>query len=353
MEWNGSSLVFTEDGRKKWDTMGDETRTLFMECVSKMLMMSSVEVRVNITEPDTLTEVKRLNVSTMNQILSAFERRSDKDVDLSPVNQKLAEIQLALERQVKTIQDKGKEGEQSVLNVLYENLMSSDGYSVEDVSGNTGNCDILVKRAGCCDVRIDVKNWSRKVSQRDVDKFVGDLNSMNCSGIMVSLNDGVVGKRHCEVNQLTNGKFAMYLFNMSDSLCDICEYIRLIHMLESMCKNDDGMVRVGSETLKMIEFQCDDLRNKIVKIKSSLRNTLTMVSDLSIETIARLVKNQEEPVIVPPPTKVVVCDVKCEKCGQGFKSKAGYVSHAKTCHGLKKHDENAGDNQGPIKQLDI
>lgn len=253
--------------------------------------------------------------------------------DMSLLSQKVTEMQLLLERQGKTVNEKGKEGEQTVFDILSESLYASDGYTLEDVSGLSGHCDIRVKRTGYGDVHIDVKNHSRKVGQRDVDKFVNDLNALDCSGIMVAMNEGIVGKRHFEVNQLSTGKFAMYV----SKTVDVGEYVRLIHTLESICCVD-GKVRVSSDTLRVIEAICEDTKRQFAKLTASIKSSLSIASNISLDRIIDVVRSNH----VDAPTKfdlvmkdddeVVVGEVfECAKCSKKCKSKTALLSHSKKC----------------------
>jgi hypothetical protein len=251
-----------------------------------------------------------------------------------------------------TVNEKGKKGEQEMMNVLEDLLLSSDGYTVEDVSGFAGNCDILVKRVGYPDVRIDVKNWSSKVGQRDMDKFVKDLTTLNASGIMVSLKSGIVGKRTLEIDQLANGKFAVYLSHFGDHLETVPEFIRLIHTLESACKSGDDTIRLTKHSFSRIEMYVNESKDKVNKVKQQLHAALAILGDINHEKITEIIKSNAVAVAQPiaSESNTIVTSIKCKQCGRTFINSTGLKTHMKTSKCAENEPKNGGPADSPAVQ---
>lgn len=334
MEIAGDKIVFTAKGLKMWEGMEDTRRWAFLNCVNMVFNgFSRVEV-VNVSGEQKLEEMmKRLG---QNEALQKQLEELRYYIRANDVSTQLSEMRLYMEKVMnRSVQEKGREGERSVMEALESTLLNCDGYSVEDVSKLPNNCDILVKRVGHGDVRIDVKNWSRNVSSKDVEKFENDLTHLDTSGIMLSLNTGVVGKRNFEINQLMTGKFAMYLCDFGSSLDDLPEYIRLLHTLERVCKSDDECIRVDKMAVSRIQMYLQENSNRVSKLKQTLRTAVTLANEIDYQQIGDIVRGVElrEVMSTSTPVPQVVQQFECPTCKQMFRSKAGMVSHAKRCNG--------------------
>lgn len=338
MELDGDSIVLTRNGRKIWENLSDEKKKHYVNCMS-MILEGCCDTCVSTSDlvhsrlDDIYNGIKEGMVSEAlkNQIdeLKYYLRSSD-------VSSQISEIRMMIEKGMKkSSQEKGKDGEKFVIDSLQSQLRTSDGYSIEDVSGVSNNCDILVKKLGHCDVRIDVKNWSGNVSQRDVEKFERDLTTLDSSGILVSLSSGVVGKRQFEMTQLMTGKFALYLCDFGESISSIPQFIDLIHSLEDICNSGTDTIRIDKLAFTRVEMYLQENMNRVTKLKQTLRTAMSIVSEIDYEKISDIIKMVDVNKKIPEdlPNSSTVHMVECPICKVSFKSKAGMVSHKKHCLG--------------------
>ena len=74
---------------------------------------------------------------------------------------------------------KGEHGERQLHEVLESLLHSSDGYTIDDTSSLAHNCDMVIKRPGFPDIRIESKAHGRdngeSVKMADIKRFESDL----------------------------------------------------------------------------------------------------------------------------------------------------------------------------------
>ena len=233
---------------------------------------------------------------------------------------------LFMETKTKTTKTKGMEGENEVLRLLEENLRGREGYSIGDVHGKSHNCDIVVKKIGHGDIHIDVKNYSgEKVRQKEVDKFVSDLNGLDCSGIMISTNSGIVGKGDLEFEQLSCGKYAVYISSNKYDVDMMIEFIRILHVFENLTKTDES-ISISIETMQTVKNMVIDMKKKMDRVKTSLKTSLSTLNDINIDVIETLVLGNVKVTQVAKEDQFV-----CYTCNHVCKSKSGLTNHMKNC----------------------
>lgn len=235
---------------------------------------------------------------------------------------------------------RGNDGEERIHQMLSDKLMMRDGYTVERVNGSSFSCDIVVKRDQYPTVRIESKAVGKetgdKVKSKDVEKFQRDLLQLNNHGIMVSLYSGIVGVSNFEIQQLPNGKFAIYLTNNKYDIDIVINMINLLYTLENIVskgkEHGDSGVKVSQDTLLRVKGCIQEYNNKIQSIKAHLRDSMALLSDMKMDEIERMLFNQIE----SDCKEVVKCEYECNWCKKGFKSKSGHTVHIKTCSSRPK-----------------
>ena len=84
-------------------------------------------------------------------------------------------------------------GEARLQELLSEQLTVREGYTVDVVAGQAHSCDLVVRRSGHPDVRIESKVYTDKVGAKEVQKFRRDLMGLDAHGVFVSVQSGIVG----------------------------------------------------------------------------------------------------------------------------------------------------------------
>ena len=274
----------------------------------------------------------------------------------STTNEKLQEILTQLSRQA-THTAKGKYGEDKLYSLLCERLTSREDYTVSMVCGQAHNCDMNVKRIGHPDIRIESKaigeNTNEKVRTCAVEKFRNDLLSTDSHGIFVSLYSGIVGKGLFGIDQLPNGKFAVYLSNNNFDIDTLHDMIVMLYHLDKHTCDENGNVRsdlikISPDTMQKCSAQLNGFGQRIATAKTHLKETLILLNEITLEKIEQILighnaaekqitrsqPSQSQPSQSQPyqPQSVNSDDsesnqFKCDKCGKVVRTPKGLVLH--------------------------
>jgi hypothetical protein len=237
----------------------------------------------------------------------------------------------------KTIKDtyttkiKGSNSENEIFHLLTDKLMSRDGYTIEQVNGISCSCDILIKSNDKPDIRLECKAHGllngEKVRYKEVEKFERDLLLTNCHGIFLSLYANIVGKSNFDLNQLSNGKIAIYLSNNQYNIDSILDSMNIIYKIDSIMRNtsNDKNFIINLETMSKIKSAINDSNTKLDSLKSHLKEGLNILNNLTLNTIEKLIIDNEE-------NKEIVKEIyKCTKCNKNYKNKNSLLKHTKKC----------------------
>ena len=232
---------------------------------------------------------------------------------------------------------KGQEGECQLFDLLESKLTSRNGYEVIDCHSEPHSLDILIKKSGYSDVRIDVKNHGGQSSKEDgrirtaeVKRFENDV--LNCSshGILVSLHSPICGKDGMNIERLPNGKLTVYLSNNEYNVNVICEMLQIFHFIDDFCSQTDtnNDLHLSTDVVQKMNDIIKETEKRIYELKNNLEQSLKIVSNIKFDMINSLLRGQQ--------LKELVTDDKAQKqcgyCEKWFKvGKGGYLKHLKTC----------------------
>jgi len=222
---------------------------------------------------------------------------------------------------------KGEQGENGIYEPLSQKLMSRDGFEVEDVHSQTNACDILVKRINFPDVRIECKAYKDRVKTSEVQKFQSDVSRLSCHAIFVSLYSGICGKTNLEIEQLANGKFAVYISNNNFDIDTIVEFIHLLYRLDSLTSIDNnGTLSISAESVSRIQALLSDFTRKLGTIKTHMKSSLNLLNELTFDMVEKIITGNDIQVVIQEHVQF-----RCEKCSKSFKNLAGLKSHQSRC----------------------
>lgn len=187
---------------------------------------------------------------------------------------------------------KGSEGEKRLLDGLSEQLMCRDGYRIENVSGQSHECDLIVKREGYRSIRIESKAYKDKVRTSEVDKFCRDLLECEDHGIFVSLHSGIVGRCNNEIQQLASGRIAVYLTNNNYNIENIISVIYMIYILDDVIDKNkeevDGIV-ISQECFQKIREKIAETNNYMTQATTKLKESLQFMYKLELSWIESMI----------------------------------------------------------------
>jgi hypothetical protein len=245
---------------------------------------------------------------------------------------------------------KGSVAEETLYNLLCDQLMTRNGFTVTKVNGIAHSCDILIERDGYPDIRIESKahgqNTGEKVRTSQVEKFEKDLLELDNHGIFVSVFSEITGKGVIEITQLPNAKFAIYLGkNMYDTSL-INDMVYLLYKLDSIITTSktNSNVSLSPESLIKIQTIVKSIALKINTVKTSLKDSISVLNSITLEQIEDILKDQFQEEKGAGGTNstapVISVENQCKICGFISKTKNGLVAHIRRKCGVNKETLN-------------
>ncbi len=247
---------------------------------------------------------------------------------------------------------KGADAEDQLFDLLTDRLKARDGFDVEKTNGQTASCDILVKRIGSPDIRIESKahgeSTGKKVKHSDVVKFQRDLAQTHSHGIFVSLYSDIVGVSNFELQQLPTGKFAVYLTNLNFDIEPVIEMIHLLYKLDTLVtrstvdsNNDtdsdtEPVISVSTSDMARVQQYLQDYALTVSSAKQHMRIAIKQLGELDFDKIAKMLlanTHGEGTGVAEAVTEVqtqpspFVCE---QGCGAVFKTKRNMKRHVES-----------------------
>jgi hypothetical protein len=230
-----------------------------------------------------------------------------------------------------TTRYKGEEGEKGLINVLESKLHTRDGYTVHDVKSIAHSCDIVIKRDGYPDIRVESKAHGKDTGENvrvsEVKKFESDLLTLNNHGIFVSLYSGICGKGSFEIELLPNNKFAVYISNNNYDGDIITDVVRLLYKLDRFTSGPESdNITISTDAMMRIKAYLTDFNRKIDELKTSLKNSIRILNEITLDLVEKALTGHtsDEP-------QISTTSYTCNDCGQTCTSKAGLTLHKKKC----------------------
>lgn len=230
-----------------------------------------------------------------------------------------------------TTRYKGEEGEAGIMNILECKLPLREGYEILETKSKPHNCDVLVKRIGFPDIRMEVKAHGRETGECvrtcEVRRFESDLIGLNNHGIFVSLYSGIVGKSPVEIDILPTNKFAVYISNNNYDGDTLKEFINLIYKLDGFVSGEEG-VKISTEAMTRVKSHLVDFNNKITALKTNMKSSLEILNSFTVDIIEKLLSTGADMKQAQTPRETKFT---CGKCQKDFTRASSLANHVKTC----------------------
>ena len=197
---------------------------------------------------------------------------------------------------------KGQDGEDRIFDLLADRLPRREGFTLERMAGTARACDMLVKKAGRRDVRIEVKNFANAVPAKDVEKFERDLMSTGAHGIMCSLGSKIVQHSDVDMIVMPSGRFAFYLANVGEDVDTVATFIRVLHGLDEATaggEGEQGGVRLTVEDVRRAQEVCKGYVEKVKVLKAGVAETLRLLGDINFDVLLALICGKAQPSTCP------------------------------------------------------
>jgi hypothetical protein len=130
---------------------------------------------------------------------------------------------------------KGNMSEMILYNIL-RTIYPENQLKIVNTTKETG--DILLTRDNKPLILLENKEYTQDVKQSEVDKFIRDINSQNCSGIFISQTSSIVYKKDFEI-AIYGNNVGVYIGNANNDINSIKIAIDIIDTIKPFIKEKD------------------------------------------------------------------------------------------------------------------
>ena len=154
---------------------------------------------------------------------------------------------------------KGKAGEGKFEIILSEAFPTA---SIINTAGQTACGDFIVEQQEKTKILIDTKDYNTVVPVKEVEKFIRDIESNKCNGILVSQYSGIAQKDHFEIN-IHNNNVIIFIHNCNYSKELIITAFNIIQQLEPIITcSENQSETIPSDLLLDFNKEYQDLVSK-------------------------------------------------------------------------------------------
>ena len=338
---NQESLYKSIEGclRTLQESVNKDTNLLIKSSLSKEVLQEYIS-KLDEKFGNTLLNTQ----SVLNTIVSSSEQRIDQRLgeikEISSTNSSsqtnlYANINELLKK-MENSSSKGKISENLLFNVLHSLYPTAQIESVGNIK-ETG--DILIKRRDKPVILFENKNYDRNVGQEEVRKFLRDVETQKCCGIMLAQHYGIANKNNFEI-EIHNNNVLIYMHNVEydsykiKAAVDIVDHFKVC--LEDLELGTGEHISLDKEFLDDINKEYQNFANNklthIKTIKDTQQKLIAQVEDLKIPTLEHYLSRMYASSGAKENT--------CEYCNYVAKNLRALTAHHRGC-ALKKQHEKA------------
>lgn len=338
---NQESLYKSIEGslRTLQESVNKDTNLLIKSSLSKEVLQDYIS-KLDEKFGNTLLNTQ----SVLNTIVSSSEQRIDQRLgeikEISSTNSSsqtnlYANINELLKK-MENSSSKGKISENLLFNVLHSLYPTAQIESVGNIK-ETG--DILIKRRDKPVILLENKNYDRNVGQEEVRKFLRDVETQKCCGIMLAQHYGIANKNNFEI-EIHNNNVLIYMHSVEYDSYKIKAAIDIVDHFKA-CLDDLELgtgehISLDKEFLDDINKEYQNFANNklthIKTIKDTQQKLIAQVEDLKIPTLEHYLSRMYASSGAKENT--------CEYCNYVAKNLRALTAHHRGC-ALKKQHEKA------------
>ena len=322
----------------------DKTQLLLNDLIPKNQEHMKTELNHSLQRFETSIMKEQYNPHELSTFIQNLETKFNQSV--IETNEKLMRSEYKLESGFKEIREltttnqqnmslilnkmensssKGKMSENILFNLL-QLLYPSACIDCVGTQKETG--DIMLSRRDKHTILIENKNWDKNVPQAEVQKFIRDCETQQCSGLFLSQNYGICNKDNFEID-IHDGNVLLYIHNVNYDKEIIKVGIDIIdHFKTNLDKIND---KIDVNTIKK------DVLDSIHKEYNHYRIQKEMLQKMIKDTQSKLLKQVDE--LKMPDLEHYLSmyysfssgKFKCQYCDFISEKKAGIASHERCC----------------------
>tara|TARA_B100001094_G_scaffold48008_1_gene43345 strand:+ start:102 stop:1451 length:1350 start_codon:yes stop_codon:yes gene_type:complete len=211
---------------------------------------------------------------------------------------------------------------------------------IENTTGKTGQGDFIIRRnmstkGVATKVMVENKCYTNNVPAIEVDKFIRDIENINCHGVFLSQNSGIATKSHFDIN-FHGENILVYLHNVNYDRDKIFNAVQMIDIISSRVDLKSVNMNISKEKMEVIKKELLDfiVKQKLLldSVRKMQKEVIKQIEDLEFPCLSNLLN------ISDASAKESAC--MCPKCGEVFKNKYSLGSHKKGCRGKQISKDN-------------
>lgn len=284
--------------------------------------------------------------SFLNNILSTSETRLDKSItdvrnlteskfgDIREITNRNNESQAQLHTNISDLlkklensSSKGKISENILCNILVKQFPTAEITSVGSTK-ETG--DVIMSRNDKPKILFENKNYNTNVTQDEVRKFLRDIETQNCSGIMMSQHSGIANKNNFEIG-IHNGNVLVYLHNLEYNPDIIKVAVDIIDNFKTTIIEKEEQV---GESINIDKEILDEINADYSSFLNNKTNHIKSIQDMSKKLVAQ-VEDIKLPALELYLSKKysteIISQEKCPICERLFKKGKSFNTHKRAC----------------------
>jgi len=317
-------------------SLNNDTAKLLQQSVNKDTLSKFV------TTLDEKFNYTLVNSQTMmNNLITSSEQRLDTRIsdirNLTTENFSQIQLQTTVGELLKKMENsssKGKISENILYNIITPLYPTAEILSV-GTTKETG--DIILNRNDKPKILLENKNYDRNIGADEIKKFLRDIETQNCSGIMISQHSGIANKENYQIESY-NGNIVIYLHNVEYQPERIKVAVDIIDHFKSQIlefQPDSSGTSIDSSVLDEINIEYQNFITQklaLTKVAKEFNQKLTLqIDEFKLPSLEYFL-NKKYSTITNTNQEV------CEYCKVQFKNQRALSAHLRGCQEKKTHN---------------
>ena len=267
----------------------------------------------------------------INDIRTTTEQKLSEIKDISTSNNgSQSQLQTTISDLLKKMENsssKGKISENLLYNIIIPLYPTAEISSV-GTTKETG--DIMIHRKDKPTILLENKNYDKNVNTEEVKKFIRDVETQNCCGVMLAQHSGIANKENYQI-ELYKKNVVVYLHNVEYDPYKIKVAIDIIDHFKSQLTE----IESGIDTLTIEKHILDDINTEyqlfitqkfthIKTIKEFNQKLLSQIEEINIPSLEQILHKNYS---ISTSTSQDIC----EFCSKSFKSQRALSAHLRGC----------------------
>ena len=351
------------------DSLLDKTRILINEIMpknqenlSKGIENFMKNLQNNITQDTNVLMKSTINKETLDTFINSIDEKFSKTVlnSQSILNSIVTSSENRIENRLTEIKDisKSNNSSQNVLqtnigellkkmenssskgklseNILYNVLLLLYPTAQIDQVGTTKETgDIMLIRKDKPSILFENKNYDKNVVQEEVKKFLRDVETQSCSGIMLAQHYGIANKDNFEI-EVNNNNVLVYLHKVEYDADKIKAAVDIIDHFKTTIEYNE---KTGNDTLIIDKDVLDDINKEYQMFITNKLSHIKTIKDFQQKLISQVdelkIQNLEQYLSKLYASSSSKNDV-CEYCNYCAKNSRALIAHYRGCSQKKQ-----------------